>query len=70
MKRIGNIFGRIVSLENLRLADEKASKGKSSQPGVIHTNNLVQMSIFKIIYILIWAFFHRSEFKELDNDIY
>jgi RNA-directed DNA polymerase len=40
MKRIGNIYGRIISLENLLLADIKASKGKSAQPGVIeHRKN-------------------------------
>lgn len=34
MKRIGNIFERIISLENLRLADEKARKGKLRSYGV------------------------------------
>lgn len=36
MKRIGNLYTKICSIENLRLADKNASKGKSWQPGVIH----------------------------------
>jgi RNA-directed DNA polymerase len=40
MKRIGDIYGRIISLENLRLADDKARKGKAAQYGVIlHDRN-------------------------------
>ncbi len=40
MKRIGNLFERICSIENLVLADGKASKGKSRQHGVkIHNQN-------------------------------
>lgn len=34
MKRIGNIYETICSVENLRLADKKARRGKSHQPGV------------------------------------
>jgi retron-type reverse transcriptase len=34
MKRIGNLFERIASLENLQLADERARKGKLRQYGV------------------------------------
>ena len=40
MKRIGNIFDRVISLENLRLADEKARKGKLRSYGVkVHDKN-------------------------------
>nr|WP_299385563.1 RNA-directed DNA polymerase [Allomuricauda sp.] len=40
MKRIGNIFEKIVSIENLRLADANAQKGKSNQYGVLlHNKN-------------------------------
>lgn len=35
MKRIGNIYPQIYSIENLELADSVASKGKSKQPGII-----------------------------------
>ncbi len=34
MKRIGNLFDKVISLENLRLADEKARKGKLRSYGV------------------------------------
>ena len=40
MKRIGNIFDKVISLENLRLADEKARKGKTKSYGVMfHDKN-------------------------------
>jgi RNA-directed DNA polymerase len=35
MKRLGNIYEQIYSLDNLRLADIKASRGKTGQLGVI-----------------------------------
>ena len=35
MKRLNNLYSKIYDLDNLRLADHKASKGKSYQPGVI-----------------------------------
>lgn len=34
MKRIGNLFDQIISLENLGLADKRAQKGKARQYGV------------------------------------
>lgn len=34
MKRRGNLYEQIISLDNLRLADQKAAKGKSRQYGV------------------------------------
>jgi RNA-directed DNA polymerase len=40
MKRIGNIYEQICSLENLRLADQKARRGKGWQYGVqVHDRN-------------------------------
>lgn len=40
MKRIGNLFDQICSIENLQLADRKARKGKGSQYGIIsHDRN-------------------------------
>lgn len=42
MKRIGNLYQRICSIENLQLADKIARKGKAKQPGVIeHDKNQV-----------------------------
>jgi RNA-directed DNA polymerase len=40
MKRIGNIYEQIISIENLQLADAKARKGKATQYGVqLHDRN-------------------------------
>jgi len=40
MKRIGNLYQKIISIDNLVLADEKAQKGKSDQYGVkLHNRN-------------------------------
>lgn len=40
MKRIGNLYDRIISLDNLRLADEKARRGKGRSYGVrVHDKN-------------------------------
>ena len=40
MKRIGNLYGKVISLENLRLADEKARRGKLRSYGVrVHDRN-------------------------------
>ncbi len=40
MKRIGNVYQRVYDMENLRLADQKAMKGKHEQYGVkVHKKN-------------------------------
>lgn len=40
MKRIGNIYQKIISVENLQLADKKARKGKGQQYGIlVHDRN-------------------------------
>ena len=40
MKRTGNLYDKIISLENLQLADEKARKGKLKTYGVkVHDRN-------------------------------
>ena len=40
MKRVNNLYDRIISLENLKLADEKARKGKLKTFGVeLHDRN-------------------------------
>lgn len=40
MKRIGNLYQKIISVENLREADEKARKGKTHTYGVrVHDKN-------------------------------
>jgi len=43
MKRIGNLYEKIISVENLRLADEKARRGKTHSYGVkVHDKNQQQ----------------------------
>src|SRR5574344_1946182 len=40
MKRVGNIYNEIISLENLKLADEKARGGKLKSYGIkLHDKN-------------------------------
>jgi RNA-directed DNA polymerase len=40
MKRIGNLYEKIISIDNLKLADKKARKGKACQCGIqIHDRN-------------------------------
>lgn len=40
MKRIGNLYEQIISMDNLRLADEKARRGKTHSYGVrVHDKN-------------------------------
>lgn len=40
MKRLGNLYDKIISLDNLHLADERARKGKLHSYGVkLHDRN-------------------------------
>lgn len=34
MKRLNNLYGKLISIDNLKLADERARKGKSKQYGI------------------------------------
>lgn len=62
MKRIGNIYQQICSIENLMLADSIARKGKLQQPGVIsHDKNRVQ-NIEKLHRLLISKGYKTSEY--------
>ena len=43
MKRYGNLWEKVISLENLRIADERARKGKQRSYGVrLHDKNREQ----------------------------
>lgn len=48
MKRQNHLYEKIISLENLRLADAKAQKGKATQPGVIAHNLNREANILKL----------------------
>lgn len=62
MKRIGNIYQQICSIENLMLADSIARKGKLQQPGVIlHDKNRVK-NIETLHQLLISRAYKTSEY--------
>lgn len=48
MKRVGNLYNKIIDIENLRLADEKARKGKVKSYGVILHNKNRENNILKL----------------------
>lgn len=62
MKRIGNIFQEIASLENLIVADGKAQKGKSKQYGVITHNKNQEPNIQKLHEMLIEKTYKTSKY--------
>lgn len=63
MKRIGNLFEKIISLENLNLADEKAKKGKSNKKEIIKHNINKNENINKLHDDLKNKRFKTSEYK-------
>lgn len=52
MKRIGNLYHEIISLENLIIADGKAQKGKSKKYGVIRHNKNQEKNILDLHQML------------------
>ncbi len=48
MKRYGNLYEQIISLENLRLADERARKGKANSYGVVRHSRNADANIFAL----------------------
>ncbi|ODS87273.1 MAG: reverse transcriptase [Chryseobacterium sp. SCN 40-13] len=63
MKRIGNIFQEIASLENLIAADGKAQKGKSKQYGVVLHKRNQEQNIMKLHDMLISKIYKTSEYN-------
>ena len=62
MKRIGNLYGQICSIENLRLADQKARKGKGWQYGIrVHDQNR-DANIKKLHLQLLFRTYQTSEY--------
>lgn len=62
MKRIGNLFEKICSIENLQLADEKARKGKLRTYGVIEHDKNREANILKLREALLNGTFHTSKY--------
>lgn len=52
MKRIGNLYGKIIALENLQAADAIARKGKSKQYGVIQHDKNPDTNILALHFML------------------
>ena len=48
MKRIGNLYEKVCSIENLQLADEKARKGKLRTYGVIEHDKNREANLLKL----------------------
>jgi RNA-directed DNA polymerase len=62
MKRIGNLYERICSIENLQLADSIARKGKATQPGIIQHDKRRDQNILDLHRALINKTYITSEY--------
>lgn len=62
MKRKSDLYSKIISIENLILADKKASKGKSHQYGVKIHNLNKEENIEKLHTILVNKLYKTSEY--------
>jgi len=63
MKRISNIYQQICSIENLKLADAKASKGKHKQYGVILHNKNQEDNIIMLHQMLVNKTYKTSPYS-------
>lgn len=61
MKRKGDIFYKIYDMNNLRLADKKASRGKSYQKSVIEYRKNKEINLLKLHFL-----FRNKEYKTSD----
>jgi len=62
MKRIGNVYQEIISIENLIVADGKAQKGKYKNYGVITHNKNKESNIMKLHVMLKDKTYRTSEY--------
>lgn len=62
MKRIGNLYEKICSIENLRLADEKARKGKLRSYGVIEHDKNREANLLTLREALLNGTFKTSKY--------
>lgn len=62
MKRVNNLYGKIVSLENLRLADEQARRGKLRSYGVGRHDAMRDENIYNLHKMLKEGAFKTSEY--------
>lgn len=62
MKRLNNLWERIISIDNLKIADEKACRGKTKQPGVMaHLKNRDE-NIIRLHHMLANKAYDTSEY--------
>ena len=62
MKRIGNLYDKIISVENLRLADEKARRGKHRTYGVRHHDRTREENIMALHEALLTKTYKTSQY--------
>jgi RNA-directed DNA polymerase len=62
MKRIGNLYEKICSIENLMLADSIARKGKLKQPGVIEHDRNQEGNIQQLHEMLVNKTYQTSQY--------
>lgn len=62
MKRIGNLYEKIISIDNLRLADKKARLGKSKQFGVRYFDRNVDLNILNLHLLLLEGSYRTSRY--------
>lgn len=62
MKRIGNLYGKIFSLDNIQLADVKASKRKSYQRGVQEHRKNQENNLLALRDMLVKHTYRTSEY--------
>jgi len=66
MRRTGNIYSKIISIENLKQADKRARRGKLKQKGVkIHLENEEQ-NILHLNNILINGEYKTSHYNDFE----
>lgn len=63
MKRKGNLYEKIISVENLRLADEKARRGKHRTYGVRHHDKNREANIYALHDALLTKTYRTSEYE-------
>jgi len=62
MRRLGNLYMQIISIDNLNIADGKAQKGKSKQYGIVRHNKNPEDNIWKLHKMLTDKTFKTSEY--------
>lgn len=63
MKRYGYLYDRIADVDNLRLADKRAQKGKKNQIGVIKHNRNREQNILRLNKFLINKTYRTSKYS-------